>query len=149
MRERRRHTGKRYDTRAEDLVPFAWTDPWPAGHPTHRELVALWLEIAHALGYRVTVTHDSRREHWGADSGWPDVFAVRGGRAYAIEIKTPAYPDVTDEQRLWLAELGAVPGISEGVFRSSGDRARDMAVIGDILREAPPVLPRPGREAHL
>lgn len=139
-----------YRVKAEDLVPAAWTDPWPANHPTHRELVALWIEIAKALGYRVTVTHDSRTEHWSADSGWPDIFAVRAGRAYAIEIKTPAYPDVTDEQREWLTELGAVPGITEGVFRTSGDRARDMAVIADILREAPPVVPRGTRtEAHL
>ena len=131
---------------AEDIVPDAWTDPWPENHPTHRELVELWLAIAHALDYRVTVTHDSRTDHWGADSGWPDIFAVRGGRAYAIEIKVP--PDtVRDEQREWLDRLGAVPGITEGVFRSSGDRARDMAVISDILRKAPPVLPRP--EAHL
>ena len=127
-----------YKYRAEDLIPDAWTQPW---EPTHRDLVALWLEVAHALGYRVTVTHDSRTDHWGADSGWPDVFAVKDGHAYAIEIKVP--PDtVTDEQRSWLQELGAVPGITEGVFRSSGDRPRDMAVIADILRKPPPILPR-------
>lgn len=142
---------KAYRTRAEDLVPMAWTDPWPAGHPTHRELVDLWLEIAKAMGYRVSVYHDSRGEHWGAHSGWPDIFAVRAGRAYAIEIKVPP-DDVRDEQRAWLDELGRVPGITEGVFRSSGDRAHDRAVVADILRLQPPVLPRPPRlerEAHL
>ena len=132
---------KAYRRLAEHIVPEAWVDPWPDGHPTHRELVELWLAIAHALGYLVHLVHDSRTEHWGADSGWPDIFAVRGGRAYAIEIKVP--PDKpTDEQREWLDRLGAVPGITEGVFRSSGDRARDLAVISDILRETPPVLPR-------
>lgn len=136
-----------YRMKVEDLVPVAWSDPWPAGHPTHRELVALWLEVAHAMHYRVTVTHDSRTDHWGADSGWPDIFAVRGGRAYAIELKVP--PDKpTDEQREWLNRLGAVPGVFAGVFRSSGDRAHDLAVIADILREAPPVVPR-GTEASL
>jgi hypothetical protein len=145
MTAQRRRGG--YRTKAEDLVPMAWHDPWT---PTHRQLVALWLEIAHGLGYLVTVTHDSRTDHWGADSGWPDVFAARDGRAYAIEIKVP--PDVpTDEQRAWLERLGAVPGITEGVFRSCGDKARDMTVIADILRSAPPVVPRGTRpaEGHL
>lgn len=132
-----------YRTRPEDLVPFAWTDPWPEGHPTHAELMRLWITIAHAKGYRVNAVHDSRTEHWGADSGLPDLLMVRRGRMYAIEVKTPAYPDPTDEQRAWLDELGSVPGITEGVFRTSGDRARDMAVIADILSEQPPVLPRP------
>ena len=142
-----RHRGGGYRTKAEDLVPMAWHDPWT---PTHRQLVALWIEIAHALGYLVTVTHDSRTDHWGADSGWPDIFAVRAGRAYAIEIKVPP-DDATDEQRAWLTELGHIPGVTEGIFRSSGDKARDMAVIADILREAPPVVPRgTGRaEGHL
>ncbi len=134
-----------YRVKAEDLVPMAWTDPC---QPTHRQLVELWLEIAHALKYLVTVTHDSRTDHWGADSGWPDIFAVRDGHAYAIEIKVP--PDApTDEQRAWLQRLGAVPGITEGVFRSSGDRARDMAVIADILRAAVPSVPRGTSEGHL
>lgn len=133
-----------YRVRAEDLVPIAWTDPW---QPTHRQLVALWIEIARALGYLVTVTHDSRTDHWGADSGWPDIFALRDGHAYAIEIKVP--PDtVTDEQRAWLDRLGTVPGVTEGVFRSSGDKARDLAVIADILRSAPPVLPRARSQAE-
>src|SRR5690606_19999430 len=97
----------------------------------------------HALGYRISVMHDSRGEHWGADSGWPDLFAVRDGRAYAIEIKVP--PDEpTDEQRTWLRELDRLPGVTAAIFRSCGDRARDMAVIADILRAAPPVLPRAG-----
>jgi hypothetical protein len=129
-----------YRARPEDLVPIAWHDPW---EPNHRQLIALWLEIAQSLGFRVTVTNDSRTEHWGADSGWPDIFAVKGERAFAIEIKTTAYPTVTEEQRLWLDALGRVPGITEGVFRSSGDRARDMAVIAEILRGAVPTLPRP------
>jgi hypothetical protein len=141
-----RHRGNR--VKAEDITPGAWTDPWPSDHPTHRELVELWMTTAHALGYLVAVTHDSREQHWGADSGWPDIFAVRDGRAYAIEVKTPAYDTVTDEQRAWLDRLGKVPGITEGVFRTSGDKARDMAVIAEILRLQPPIVPR-GMQAHL
>jgi len=122
---------------------MAWTDPWT---PTHRGLVGLWITIARNMGYLVTVMHDSRGEHWGADSGWPDVVMVRDGRMYAIEIKVPP-DDVTDEQRAWLTELDRVPGIFAGIFRSSGDRAHDMAVIADILRVTPPTLPR--EEVHL
>jgi hypothetical protein len=133
-----------YRHRAEDLIPDAWVDPWPEGHPRHAELIDLWITIAKAVGYRITCTHDSRTEHWGADSGWPDLFLARRGRAYAIEIKTPGYPDVTDEQRSWLADLDAIPGVTAAVFRTSGDRARDMAVISDILSSAPAALPRPG-----
>lgn len=142
-RKARRHTGKGYEPADIDLVPMAWTDPW---QPTHRQLVNLWIEIAHAKGYLVHELHDSRGEHWSADSGWPDVFVVKAGRAYAIELKVP--PDtVTDEQRAWIAALDRVPGIFAAVFRSSLDRARDMAVIADILSGTPPTLPR--NEAHL
>jgi hypothetical protein len=135
----------------EAIVPEAWTDPWPEGHPNHRELVALWIDIAKALGYRVSCVNDSRGEHWGADSGWPDLFLARAGRAYAIEVKTPGYPTVTDEQMTWLGELDAIPGVTAAVFRTSGDKARDMGVISDILRQSPPALPRVprGTEAHL
>jgi len=138
LRRKRRHTAPKDRTPDDQLVPMAWTDPWT---PTHRELEALWMEIAHSLGYLVHVTHDSRGEDWRADSGWPDVVVVRGARGYAIEIKVPP-DDLTDEQRAWLAELGRLPGFFSGVFRSSGDKARDMIVIADILRTHPPTLPR-------
>lgn len=130
---------KPYRRTAEEIIPEAWTDPWT---PTHRELIALWIDIAKGLGYRVGCYQDSRGEHWAADSGWPDLFLVRGGRAFAIEVKTPAYPGVTDEQSEWLKALDAIPGVTAAVFRTSGDRAKDLAVIADSLREAPPVLPR-------
>lgn len=134
-------TGRRskaYRRTAEEIIPMAWTDPW---EPTHRDLEALWIEVAHGLGYRVACYRDSRGEHWGADSGWPDLFLVRNGRAWAIELKVPP-DDLSEEQGIWLGLLDAVPGITAGVFRSSGDRAKDMAVIADSLATPPPVLPR-------
>jgi hypothetical protein len=129
--------------KAEDIIPDAMRSTWT---PTHRQLVELWITIAHSLEYRVTVTHDSRTDHWGADSGWPDVFAVRGGRAYAIEVKVPP-DDATDEQRAWLGELDQVPGVFAGIWRSSGDRTADAISITEILRTAPKTLPRPGLDA--
>lgn len=144
---RRRHTAPRYETPDGVFVPGAWTDPWPRDHPTHAELMTLWVTIARAKGYLIHYTHDSRSEGWGADSGWPDLFLVRNGRAFAIELKTPGYNDPTDEQVRWLGALGHIPGVFDGIFRSSGDKARDMAVIADILSTPPPTLPR--AEGHL
>lgn len=119
------------------LADAAYTSPWS---PTHRQLVDLAIEVAHARGWLVTVTHDSRGEAWSADSGWPDVFAVpeptivsRRGRAVAIEIKVPP-DDLTAEQTRWWVALSAVPGIDAVVFRSCGDRARDMATLAELLR---------------
>ena len=132
---------KAYRRTAEEIIPIARTHPW---EPTHRDLVALWIEVAHGMRYRVSCMNDSRGEHWGADSGWPDLFLVRDGRAYAIEIKVPP-DDVREEQGIWLAALDAIPGVTAGVFRSSGDRAKDLAVIADSLATPPPVLPRPIR----
>lgn len=43
--------------------------------------------------------------------GWPDLFAVRRGRAVAVELKT-ARGRVTEAQREWIAALNAVPGIT-------------------------------------
>jgi hypothetical protein len=51
----------------------------------------------------------------------------------AIEIKVPP-DDLTGEQRDWLEQLNEVAGIEAVVFRSVGDRARDMAVLADLLR---------------
>lgn len=124
------------------LADAAYTSPW---QPTHRQLEALVDEVAHRLGWRIQATHDSRGEAWSADSGWPDRFLVRAltplerpvhagmARALALEIKVP--PDsVTEEQFTWLTLLEAVPGIEAGIFRSCGDRARDMAVLSELLR---------------
>jgi hypothetical protein len=133
----------KFTRRAEDIVPDAMRAAW---RPSHRDLVELWIGIGHSLGYLVTVTHDSRREHWGADSGWPDIFAADGtGRAWAIEIKVPP-DDATDEQRAWLVRLDTVPGIFAGIWRSSGDRVRDAVSVTEILRAPPRTLPRPDRK---
>lgn len=73
-----------------------------------------------AAGWRLTSTNDSRREHWAADSGWPDVFAVRGDRALALELKH-GRKQPTEEQRAWLHDLSRVRHIEAMVLRASPD----------------------------
>lgn len=92
---------------------FAWAD-----EAAFRD--QLVIPRLHAAGWRVTSTHDSRREHWAADSGWPDIFAVRDGRALALELKH-GRKQPTDEQRAWLRDLERVPGIEAMVLRATPD----------------------------
>jgi Holliday junction resolvase len=68
--------------------------------------------------------HDSRR----SVRGWPDVFAVKGSRSVAIEIKTMT-GCVSREQAEWLDALN-VAGIEALVVRLP----RDWARIAEVLR---------------
>jgi len=52
----------------------------------------------------------------GADPGWPDLFAVRAGRAVAAELKGPR-GKFTEAQAEWLAELAFVDGIDTYLWR--------------------------------
>ncbi|HLA65199.1 MAG TPA: hypothetical protein VK600_01305 [Candidatus Saccharimonadales bacterium] len=73
-----------------------------------------------AAGYRIHVVHDSRTEHWAADSGWPDIFAVKGRVAVALELKSrDGRP--TDEQRHWLRDLAGVREVRAATVYASPD----------------------------
>ena len=103
------------------------------GGVTHRRLEAMADGIATGNGWLVHAIHDSRRESWSADSGWPDRFYVRDARAIALELKVP--PDeISDEQRAWLEALDGVPGITARLFTSSGLYTRDMVALAELLR---------------
>lgn len=67
-------------------------------------------QVARRNGWRVYHPHDSRR----SEPGWPDLFAVRAGRAVAAELKTRGQP--TAAQQAWLADLDQVPGIETHVW---------------------------------
>ena len=110
-------------------VVTAFTSPWT---PNHRQLEALVDDIAGRAGWLIHAIHDSRGESWSADSGWPDRYLLRDGRAVAIEIKVPP-DDLTAEQRAWLEGLNELPRTEALVFRSSGDRARDGIVLAELL----------------
>lgn len=79
----------------------------------------------HFFGWRVY--HPWLSVH--SASGWPDLFAVRGERAIAAELKTDKAPPPRPSQQAWLDELGAVPGIESYCWRP-----RDMDWIERILR---------------
>lgn len=66
------------------------------------------------------------RQRWetpvqGDGNGWPDIFAVRGDRAVAAELKvrpaTSREGRPKPEQTIWLARLAEVPGIECYVWR--------------------------------
>lgn len=65
----------------------------------------------------------------GADgSGWPDLFATRGNRAIAAELKA-GKNKATAAQLGWLDRLGQIPGIQTFEWRAS-----DWTTIEEVLR---------------
>ena len=79
---------------------------------TERQLSKAVVQLAEMLGWRCYVIQNTRaaglRSHTGP--GWPDVFAVKGGRALAVELKVRGRKP-TQAQLDWLRELGMVPGV--------------------------------------
>jgi hypothetical protein len=61
-------------------------------------------------------------------AGWPDVIAVRGDRLLAIEVKKET-GSPTPEQRVWIAALNGVPGITAMIVRP-----RDANAVMEMLR---------------
>lgn len=70
--------------------------------------------IAHAkvLGWRCYHTRDSRR----SPGGFPDLVLLRAGVLILAELKSAAGRP-TAEQREWLADLAAVPGVRVRLWR--------------------------------
>ena len=68
-----------------------------------------------------------QRSSIGTVAGWPDIFAVRGARAIAIEIKAER-GRVSREQTEWIDALRAA-GVEAFVARLPRDWARVEAVL--------------------
>lgn len=88
---------------------------------TEAELQQLLTEALDLGGWRWVHFRPARTEHgWrtamSGSVGWPDLFAVRGGVALAIEVKSQR-GTVHAEQHAWLDLLGEVPGITRLVVR--------------------------------
>lgn len=49
-------------------------------------------------------THDSRKQEWGTDPGFPDLVLARNGRVLFVELKTTR-GRITREQNWWLSNL--------------------------------------------
>ena len=84
---------------------------------TERELSRNVVKLAELLRWRVFTINQTRaaglRSHSGP--GWPDIFAVRAGRALAIELKVKGRKP-TDAQLAWLAALGEVAGVESHLW---------------------------------
>ena len=63
------------------------------------------MELAHALGWLVHHTHDSRTNHWSTDKGLPDLCLARNGRVVFAELKKVGQKP-RPEQRAWLEAAG-------------------------------------------
>lgn len=89
---------------------------------SEREWQAKVVKAAEAFGWNVWYDTDSRRNR----AGWPDLTLVRvrvgpgsaEGRLLFLELKTER-GRVRPEQRMWLALLGACPGVTAMVARPS------------------------------
>ncbi len=85
----------------------------------HAEFLRWVLHYAKRQGWRVKCDHDSRTEHWQSDSGWPDIFMVRGVRAVAMELKV-GRDRMKRTQVEWKAALAAT-GVETYVFRPTDE----------------------------
>lgn len=91
---------------------------------TEQQLLDAVLSLAKVMGWRTMHARPAMRMDgsWrtagsGDVKGWPDVFAVRGDRCIAIELKSETGA-VAPEQRAWINALEGA-GISCWVWRPS------------------------------
>jgi hypothetical protein len=89
---------------------------------TEAELQNLVIETAQVLRWRVAHFRPARTSQgWRtpvqADGkGFPDLVLVRGPRLVVAELKS-ATGRLTDDQRVWLGDFDAVPGVEVHVVR--------------------------------
>ena len=81
---------------------------------TEKQWTALVLDAARVLGWSCYHTYDSRR----SAPGFPDIVAVRGPVALALELKTETGRPTPAQER-WLTMLAAVPGVTARLARPS------------------------------
>lgn len=88
---------------------------------TENDLLAGVLDLLRLFGWRSIHVRPARTAHgWrtpvqGDGTGWPDLYAVRGDRALAAELKADR-GRVSPEQAAWLDALRAA-GVSVHVWR--------------------------------
>lgn len=88
------------------------------------QLLAWTLNTARMYGWRTLHIRPARTATgWrtavqGDGTGWPDVFAVRGDRAIAAELKK-GRARLRPEQEAWIAALTGVAGIDTYIWRTT------------------------------
>lgn len=114
-----------------DMVPMAWHAPWT---PTEAEFTDLFLEVAARKGWTHAYhTHDSRR----STAGFPDWVITNPVQRRVVFAELKGFAgSASDEQRDWLAAL-ADAGAEAYLITTTGDFARDVAAIGELLSARP------------
>ena len=90
--------------------------------PTEKQFQQMVLQLAKLHGWRTAHFRPAmqRDGKWvtavaGDGKGFPDTVLVKGGRLIFAELKVGRNKP-TAEQRLWLAALGAVPGVTAALW---------------------------------
>ena len=93
---------------------------------TEKQFQSSVMQLARLTGWCFYHTHNSRK----SAAGFPDLVLVRKHRLIFAELKTDK-GKVSVDQELWLAALGAVPGIEALCWRPS-----DWGEIETTLKKA-------------
>ncbi len=101
---------------------------------TEAEFQSQVLELAHLYRWRVAHFRAARTAHgWrtpvAADgAGFPDIFAIRGRRCLAAELKRNAKSKLTPAQQDWLADMRSA-GIEAYVWVADRDDLAEIALV--------------------
>lgn len=101
------------------------------------------LEAADKLGWYRHHDHDSRKQDWRSDSGFPDLVLAREGKIIFAELKSKR-GRVTGEQQCWLNTLRANPNVEVYVWRPDDWPEVERVLKGEALEQAN--IERPGAE---
>lgn len=84
-------------------------------HVSESEFQQAIVDAAHASGWLVYHTYDSRR----SEPGFPDLVLIRGAELLVVEVKRET-GKTTPAQEQWLEAFGAVHRVTAKVIRPSG-----------------------------
>lgn len=108
--------------------------PAVAPAPTEKEFQTTLVRTLEVLGWHVNHVFPLRTKHgWRTGTtaeGWPDLFAVRGPWAIAIEVKSDK-GRLRAEQRVWLQRLALIPSIRSWVIRPRDDYSQLVSWLRD------------------
>lgn len=94
------------------------------------------LDLTRESGFQAWIVREARQHGWrafhvsdmrGSEAGFPDLVLVRGAAMMTVEVKTDT-GRLSDAQRSWLTDLGAVSGVTAYVWRP-----RDRDLIARLL----------------
>jgi hypothetical protein len=98
---------------------------------SERQFMEWVISTAHRNGWLCHHVHDSRKEEWGTDAGFPDLVLARNGRVIFAELKVSG-GRTTPSQREWMYALAPEAG-NEGGVSVALWRPTDEAEIEKVL----------------